>query len=158
MAFIHEQIYQSSNFSSIEFSVYIRNLVSYLSHYYAVDQNNINLNLNVEDLSMDLNTSIPVGLIVNELVTNSLKHAFPDNKGGEIYIDLHAINDHQYKLIVADNGVGIPADIDFENAKTLGLQLVNGLVSQLDGTLKVAGNNGTKFEILFNKLEYSERI
>jgi PAS domain S-box-containing protein len=158
MAFIHEQIYQSSNFSSIEFSVYIRNLVTYLSHYYSVDQNNINLNINVEDLSMDLNTSIPVGLIVNEIVTNSLKHAFPNNRDGEIYIDLHSINDHQYKLVIADDGVGLPKDFDFENAQTLGLQLVNGLVSQLDGTLKIDGVNGTKFEIIFNKLEYSDRI
>ena len=76
MAFIHEQLYQSSNFVNIEFSEYIRNLVTYLINYYAVNPSLIKLNLNVENVSMDLNTSIPCGLIINELVTNSLKHAF----------------------------------------------------------------------------------
>lgn len=158
MAFIHEQLYQSSNFINIEFSEYIRNLVTYLIHYYAVDPSMIKLNLNVENVSMDLNTSIPCGLIVNELVTNSLKHAFPSGKEGEIYIDLHSVNDHQYVLIVADNGISLPDDIDFENTDTLGLQLVNGLVSQLEGTIKVDKSNGTRFEAIINKLEYTERL
>ncbi len=158
MAFIHEQLYQSSNFVNIEFSEYIRNLVTYLISYYAVDPSLIKLNLNVENVSMDLNTSIPCGLIVNELVTNSLKHAFPPGEEGEIFIDLHSINDHQYVLIVADNGISLPDDIDFENTDTLGLQLVNGLVSQLEGTIKVDKSNGTRFEAVINKLEYVERI
>lgn len=155
MAFIHEQIYQSSNFNSIEFSNYINNLVTYLIHYYAANLNSIKID--VDDLKMDLNTSIPCGLIVNELVTNSLKHAFRGD-GGEIYISLHSPVDDQYTLIVADNGIGLPGEVSIENPKTLGLQLVNGLVSQLDGTLKVERNNGTRFEITFNRLEYSERI
>lgn len=158
MAFIHEQLYQSSNFVNIEFSEYIRNLVTYLISYYAVDPSLIKLNLNVENVSMDLNTSIPCGLIINELVTNSLKHAFPPGEKGEIFIDLHSINDHQYVLIVADNGISLPDDIDFENTDTLGLQLVNGLVSQLEGTIKVDKFNGTRFEAVINKLEYVERI
>ncbi|MGZ7117311.1 MAG: histidine kinase dimerization/phosphoacceptor domain -containing protein [Methanobacterium sp.] len=158
MAFIHEQSYQSSNFSSIEFSDYIHNLVTYLIHYYVIDQNAIKLKMDVDNVSMDLNTSIPCGLIVNELVSNSLKHAFPGNREGEIYIDLHLRNDHQYSLIVADNGIGLPEGFDFENPNALGLQLVNGLVSQLDGTLKLDTNNGTKFEVIFNKLEYTQRI
>ncbi|MGZ7044542.1 MAG: sensor histidine kinase, partial [Methanobacterium sp.] len=158
MAFIHEQSYQSSNFSSIEFSDYIHNLVTYLIHYYVIDQNAIKLKMDVDNVSMDLNTSIPCGLIVNELVSNSLKHAFPGNREGEIYIDLHLRNDHQYSLIVADNGIGLPEGFDFENPNALGLQLVNGLVSQLDGTLKLDTNYGTKFEVIFNKLEYTQRI
>jgi PAS domain S-box-containing protein len=158
MAFIHEQLYQSSNFVNIEFSEYIRNLVTYLISYYAVDPSLIKLNLNVENVSMDLNTSIPCGLIINELVTNSLKHAFPPGEEGEIFIDLHSINDHQYVLIVADNGISLPDDIDFENTDTLGLQLVNGLISQLEGTIKVDKSNGTRFEAIINKLEYTERL
>ena len=83
---------------------------------------------------------------------------FPPGEEGEIFIDLHSINDHQYVLIVADNGISLPDDIDFENTDTLGLQLVNGLVSQLEGTIKVEKFNGTRFEAVINKLEYVERI
>lgn len=172
MAFIHEQLYHSSNFTSIEFSKYINNLVTYLLYNYAMDPNNIKLNINVENVSLDLNTSIPCGLIVNELVTNSLKHAFPAKPArgpanntfeshdydGEIYIELNSINEHQYALIVADNGIGLPEYIDIKNTESLGLQLVNGLVSQLDGSIKVERGIGTKFEIIFNKIEYKERI
>lgn len=158
MAFIHEQIYQSSNFTSIEFSNYINNLLNYLIHSYTVNPSIIKLNVNVDDVSMDLNTSIPCGLIVNELVTNSLKHAFPQNKKGKICIDLHSCNENQLILTVADNGIGLPKDFDFQNTKTLGLQLVNGLVSQLDGTIEIYKSSGTKFEIIFNKLSYKDRI
>lgn len=172
MAFIHEQLYHSSNFTSIEFSKYINNLVTYLLYNYAMDPNNIKLSINVENVSLDLNTSIPCGLIVNELVTNSLKHAFPvteshgpanstfssQDYSGEIYIELNSINEHQYALIVADNGIGLPEYIDIKNTESLGLQLVNGLVSQLDGSIRVERGIGTRFEIIFNKIEYKERI
>ena len=161
MAFIHEQLYQSSNFKSIEFSNYINNLVTYLNYNYA-DGKNINVIINVDDVSLDLNTSIPCGLIVNELVTNSLKHAFNDKDMNsykkEIYVELNSINDCQYSLIVADNGRGIPENIEFENTETLGLQLVNSLVKQLEGSIKLDKSDGTKFEIIFNKLDYKERI
>ncbi len=158
MAFIHEQSYQSSNFSSIEFSDYINNLVTYLIHYYEVDLRKIDVKMDVDDVKLDLNTSIPCGLIVNELVSNSLKHAFPQNMKGEIYIGLHSHNDSQYTLIVADNGIGLPEDFNFRNPDTLGLQLVNGLISQLYGTLNLIKTDGTRFEINFNKLEYAQRI
>lgn len=162
MAFIHEQLYQSSSFINIEFSEYVNNLVTYLLHYYTLESTTIKLKTNIENISLDLNTSIPCGLIVNELVTNSLKHGFPVIEGqtqeGEIYIDLHSINEDQYALIVADNGIGLPEDIDFENTESLGLQLVNSLVMQLDGTIKLDRSAGTKFEIIFSKLEYKERM
>jgi PAS domain S-box-containing protein len=173
MAFIHEQLYQSSNFNSIEFSEYIHNLVTYLLYYYALDPSNIKLKIDVEDVSLDLNTSIPCGLIVNELVTNSIKHAFPatngrgpenrkftdpHGEGGEIYVELNSINEQKYALIVADNGIGFPEDIDFENTESLGLQLVKSLVTQLDGKIKLERENGTRFEIIFNKIHYKERI
>ena len=158
MAFIHEQLYQSSNFINIEFSEYVHNLVTYLLHYYTLDPDLIELNINVEDVSLDLNTSIPCGLIVNELVTNSLKHAFKNGENGEIYINLHSVEDNKYVLIVQDNGIGFPEGFDFENTQTLGLQLVNSLVMQLDGTIKLDNTNGTRFEIIFNKIEYKDRI
>lgn len=156
MAFIHEQLYQSSNFVNINFSEYIGNLVTYLLHYYTEDPGSIKLNINVEDVFIDLDTSIPLGLIINELVTNSLKHAF-QGKPGEISIDLHSIDDNQYMLTVADNGTGLPEGFDF-NTETLGLQLVNGLVKQLDGTIELDSINGTRFKIIINRLEYAERL
>lgn len=157
MAFIHEQIYQSSNFINIEFSEYVQNLMTYLLYYYTPDHESIKLNINVEDVFMDLNTSIPCGLIINELVTNSLKHAF-HGKPGEICIDLHSIDDNQYMLTVADNGTGFPESFDFKNTETLGLQLVNSLVKQFDGTIELDSSNGTKFKIIINRLEYAERL
>lgn len=162
MAFIHEQLYQSSNFKSIEFSKYINNLVTYLIYSYANGEN-IDVNINVDDVSLDLNTSIPCGLIINELMTNSLKHAFNDEKyrnsyKKEIYVELNSINEYQYSLIVADNGIGLSNKMDIENIETLGLQLVNSLVKQLEGTIRIDIRDGTKFEIIFNKLDYKERI
>lgn len=157
MAFVHEQLYQSSNLANVEFSEYVRNLLTYLLHYYTQDPGSIKLNINVENVFMDIDTSIPCGLIVNELVTNSLKHAF-HGKPGEISIDLHSINDDQYMLTVADNGTGLPEGFDFKNTETLGLQLVNGLVNQLDGTIELDSSNGTRFKIIINKLEYAERL
>ncbi|MGB9936994.1 MAG: histidine kinase dimerization/phosphoacceptor domain -containing protein [Methanobacterium sp.] len=158
MAFIHEQLYQSSNFTSIHFSDYIQNLVTYLIHYYVLDPSIIKLKLDVENVTLDLNTAIPCGLIINELVTNSLKHAFPNGKCGKICIEMRSFNENKYELIVADNGNGFPEEFNFENTETLGLQLVTSLVNQLDGTIKLDKNNGTGFKIIFNKLDYKERI
>ncbi|MBI5680781.1 MAG: PAS domain S-box protein [Methanobacterium sp.] len=170
MAFIHEQLYNSSDFTSIEFSEYIQNLVTYLLHYYNVDPTFVKLKINVENVSLDINTAIPCGLIINELVSNSLKHAFPrfnnesvdlfrdNDKKGEVYLDLHSVNQNKFVLIVSDNGIGLPEDFDFENIDTLGLQLVKSLLGQLDGSIKIDRINGTKFEIVFNKLEYKKRM
>ena len=158
MAFIHEQLYHSSNFTSIEFSEYVNNLVTYLLHSHALNPRLIKLNINVDDVSLDLNTSIPCGLIINELVTNSLKHAFKNGENGKICISLHSIDDNKYVLIVQDNGIGFPEDFDLKNTESLGLQIVNSLVMQLDGTMKVVSDNGVRFEIIFNKIVYKERI
>ncbi|WP_414468792.1 histidine kinase dimerization/phosphoacceptor domain -containing protein [Methanobacterium sp. ACI-7] len=162
MAFIHEQLYQSSNFTSIQFSEYIQNLVTYLLHYYTLKPSQINLKIDVEDVYLDLNTSIPCGLIINELVTNSLKHAFPANfvqgENKEISIKMSSSNKNKYILSVTDNGIGLPDGFDFKNIKSLGLQLVKNLVNQLDGTIEINARDGTQFNIIFNKLEYKERI
>lgn len=169
MSFIHEQLYQSSDFTKIEFSEYIQNMVTYLLHYYTVDPAIVKLNINVKNILLDINTAIPCGLIINELVSNSLKHAFPKfnknsahfkdtNQKGEIYIDLHSIDTDIFILIISDNGIGLPEGFDFENVDTLGLQLVKNLVGQLDGSIKLDKINGTKFEITFNKLKYKKRM
>ncbi len=164
MAFIHEQLYQSSDFTNIDFAVYVQNLLNYLFHSYSIDPTYINFKLNIDHVSLDINTAIPCGLIINELVTNSLKYAFPvnssnagvnsDKVSNEICIHLHSYKENKFILVVSDNGVGLSENIDFKNTDTLGLQLVNSLVNQLDGTIKLDKDSGTKFKVIFNKLEY----
>lgn len=162
MAFIHEQLYQSSDFTNIEFGIYVKNLINYLSYSYSIDPFFINFNLDIDDVSLDINTAIPCGLIINELVTNSLKYAFPaDNCGkssdtilNEICIYLHSHKEDKFILVISDNGVGLPESTDFKNSNTLGLLLVNSLVDQLDGTIELDRTNGTKFRLIFNKLGY----
>jgi two-component sensor histidine kinase len=97
-----------------------------------------------------MDTAIPCGLIINELASNSLKHAFSAGKGGEIRIDLHSDKDNQFTLIVSDNGVGFPEGLDFRDTKSLGLQLVNTLVDQLGGTIELHSSGGTEFNLAFS--------
>jgi len=152
MALIHERLYQSIDLKRMDFGDYIRSLSTELLHTYEVDPGLIKLKINVEDIFLDINTAIPLGLIVNELVTNSLKHAFPEGNSGEINVDFHPIDDY-YEFTVKDNGVGFPEDIDYQNTESLGLQIVTSLTDQIDGEITLDRNNGTKFKITFKELE-----
>jgi two-component sensor histidine kinase len=158
MAFIHEQLYKSSDFTNINFAKYIRSLISYLSYSHGLNLEKIKMNINVEDVSLNINTAIPCGLIINELVTNSIKYAFPDERSGIINVGLNSNYEEKYVLTVGDDGIGLPEDIDYKNSATLGLQLVNNLSKQLDGSIELDRKNGTQFKIFFNKVEYKERI
>jgi PAS domain S-box-containing protein len=160
MAMIHEKLYQSPNLTQIDFKDYIEKLASNLIYTYEVQTRNIEQVFDVKNVEMNIDTAIPCGLIINELITNSLKYAFPQsesNTKGIIKIELNQIEDH-FKLVVSDNGVGLPPHIQPEQTETLGLQLVNNLVNQLEGTLKIDRTNGTKFTIIFAELNYKERI
>ncbi|MFA0833338.1 MAG: sensor histidine kinase [Methanobacterium formicicum] len=158
MAMIHEKLYKSRNFSEINFADYIRSLVSDLFYSYGVDSNRVKTIILLEEVMMGLETAIPCGLIVSELVTNTLKYAFPHQEKGEFKIELHSESDGFYDLIISDNGVGMPENINFDETDTLGLQLVNSLVNQLEGTVELSRDKGTKFNIKFKELEYKERI
>ena len=107
--------------------------------------------MDLEDVYLKIETAIPCGIIVNELVSNSLKYAFPNGKKGEIFVSIHS-KDDGYELIVGDNGVGLPENFDYENTDSLGLQLVNNLSTQVDGTVEMDNSNGTKFIINFKDL------
>lgn len=148
MALIHEQLYQSKNLAKIDFVEYIQNLAANLFSSYDVNSEQIILHLNIENILLGLDIAIPYGLIINELISNSLKHAFPNNKQGNIYIDLYA-TDERYHLIIKDDGVGLPENLDPNNTDSLGLQIVAALTQQLEGSLKITSNNGTKFQIEF---------
>ncbi len=155
MAIIHEKLYQSADFASINFEEYIQSLVSYLLSYYSTT--NIIVDINVEkDIVLNMDTAVPCGLIINELVTNSIKFAFPNERLGKIYIQLCYENE-SLTLIIGDNGVGLPEGMDFENSKKLGLQLVKTLTDQLEGKIQYNGLHGTEFKIQFKELIYKNR-
>ncbi|WP_052374120.1 sensor histidine kinase [Methanobacterium sp. SMA-27] len=154
MALIHERLYQSTDLKRINFGDYITSLANELFHTYIADPNLIELKINVDDIFLDINTAIPLGLIVNELITNSLKYAFSDGMDGEIVIDFNSLDEH-YEFAVIDNGIGFPEDLDYKNTDTLGLQIVNSLTDQIDGEIKLDRNNGTEFKITFKDLDYN---
>jgi PAS domain S-box-containing protein len=148
MALIHEKLYQSEDLTRIDFPEYIRSLVYHLFKSYAVDYSVIQPLINVEDILFDIDISIPCGLIINEIVSNSLKYAFPDGKKGKIEIDLHIEGDKNI-IEISDNGIGIPEGLDIQNSDTLGLRLVNILVDQIDGKIELDNTNGTSIKIEF---------
>ena len=149
MAIIHEKLYQSENLAEINFEEYIRSLVQGLLHSYKVNKNKVTVAIDVGDVLLSIDTAIPCGLIVNELVSNSLKHAFPEGRSGEIGIALHS-RDNCVELMVSDNGVGIPENFDFKTSETLGLRLVTILAEdQLDGEITLNRTRGTEFCITF---------
>jgi two-component sensor histidine kinase/CHASE1-domain containing sensor protein len=149
MALIHQNLYQSEHLDRINFSGYIEKLVNYLFQSYGISPELVKLKINIADVPIDLDSAIPCGLIINELVSNSLKYAFLDREGGEITISL-ITRDNNYILVICDNGTGIPEGVDFFNTQTLGLQLVNTLVTQLEGKIKLNSNKGeTEFIISF---------
>lgn len=155
MALIHERLYRSSDLKRINFGDYIRTLATDLYHTYITDPSRVKLNLDIDNLMIDINTTVPLGLTVNELVSNSLKHAFPGDLKGEINIDFHKIGD-DFILKVYDTGIGFPEGLDFRNTDSLGLQLVNSLVGQIDGEIELDRSHGTGFTIKFKEIEYEK--
>lgn len=148
MAFIHESLYQNKDFSQINFSEYIVTLVKNLFYSFEASQQKIRSNFDVEPILLNLDTSIPCGLIVNELVSNALKYAFNETEEGVVFIELKKTGG-KIKMVVADNGKGFPDEINYKNTETLGLQLVNTLTEQINGTISMKQNKGTIFEIIF---------
>ena len=148
MAFIHESLYQSKNFESVNFSDYVSTLAKNLVHTYSVNTQKIKLILTLDKLFLNLDTSIPCGLIINEIISNSLKYAFPNNRDGIIFVTLK-VNKQKVLIQAGDNGIGISPKIDLKQTKTLGLQLVDTLVEQINGTITLDRNNGTRFNIEF---------
>ncbi|HEX7412463.1 MAG TPA: PAS domain S-box protein [Bacteroidia bacterium] len=150
MAYIHESLYQTKDFLQINFSEYITNLVKNLFYSYDVNQQKIKLNFDVDTIFLSLDTSIPCGLIVNELVSNALKYAFTDGSEGFVTLKVkkQKSND-KIKMTIADNGIGIPDAIDYKNTESLGLQLVTILAEQINGIITLKRTKGTIFEIIF---------
>ncbi len=158
MALIHEKLYKSKDMAHIDFNLYIKDLAKELSRSYVVDTNMIALNVNVENVFLEIETAIPCGLIINELISNSLNYAFPEGRKGEIKTLLRFINKDDLELVVSDNGIGLPKDLDIKKTESLGLQLVDTLSKQLQGEMEINRTGGTEFKIKFKELIYKKRL
>ena len=157
MAMIHEKLYQSNDLSHINFVDYIQSLVSNLFYSYNIKNLQIKSILEIDDIRLNMETAVPCGLIISEIVSNSLKYAFPNEMHGEILVSFKSVEDG-YELIISDNGVGLPEELDFDNNKSLGLILVKSLTEQIDGEITIHRNHGTEFKIRFKELKYKERM
>jgi len=153
MALIHETLYRSDNLARVNFSAYVQNLCSHLISVFGVDPSRIQVIMRVADIGLQLDEAVPCGLIINELVSNALKHAFPGGRAGRITLDLQAEPGALRKLQVADNGVGIPPGVDLNRTDTLGLQLVTNLAGQLGASLEVERAGGTVIMLKFRAPE-----
>ncbi len=148
MALIHETLYRSGNLARVNMSQYISSLVSSLWASYDSAGRLVSIETHVADVDLSIDTAIPCGLVVNELLTNSIKHGF-DSTGGKIRVELSKLSDSEYELIVEDNGVGLPPGLDIDRCSTLGLRLVKSLVEQMQGTLKISNIGGAQFRVRF---------
>ena len=158
IALLHETLHRSNDLSCIRMSNYLRTLAGHVSRSYGVDPKAIVLDLLVEDLTFDIDTAMTCGMIVEELLSNSLKHAYTVGKEGRIQIELQAQDEGAYLLQVSDDGVGISKDGVQRNPGSLGLELVNLLVDKLEGAVKLQSGPGTAWRIEFHQLHYQERM
>lgn len=157
MSLIHEKLYKSKDISQIDIGNYLKDLVSHLLKAYSVNTGEVEFTITAENILLTIDTSIPCGLIVNELINNILKHAFPYGHKGKISVDVKKCRE-KIHLTVSDNGVGIPIGSEPEKSDSLGMQLIETLVKQLEGTVTVDNTNGTAFNIEFEEIRYKERI
>jgi len=149
MALLHESLYRSQNFSQINLSDYVRELVTHLFRSYGIDAAQIGLEMKLAPLHLIPDAAVACGLILNELVSNALKYAFAGGRKGTVRIELSVEPNNQVKLVVADNGIGLQSHPDLETATTLGLRLVRSLAEQLGGTVQLRSDGGTQAELVF---------
>jgi PAS domain S-box-containing protein len=146
MSLVHEKLYRSESLSRIDFADYTRFLATQLFSFYGIDTRRVRLELTMETIMVDINTAVPLGLLMNELVSNALKHAFPDGREGTISIS-GGYAGEIITMRVKDNGIGIPDDYDWKNTTSLGMRLVTSLIDQVDGTIALDRTHGTTFTV-----------
>jgi two-component sensor histidine kinase len=149
IALIHEKLYQSKDYSRVPFSEYAKTLATNIFHAAGISPTSIALNLEIEPLSLAVDKAIPCGLLLNELITNALKHAFPNARRGTVRVELRKAGDLEIVLAVGDDGIGLSAHFDPAQSNSLGVQLVTTLVEQLDGRLEITRAGGTTFSVIF---------
>lgn len=159
MSLVHEKLYHAKNLSSINLKEYIKDLADQLLMNYEIKTERISFTVEGDPVLILMDTAVPCGLILNELITNSLMHAFPDDRKGEIQISIHTLDDGDIEIWFKDNGVGLPKDFDLEKTQTLGLELVRDLTkSQLKGKIVIKPGPGMDIQIRFKKKLYKKRI
>ncbi len=151
MAFIHEKLYRSEDLARVNFSAYIKDMVRNMFASYGLSPGRVTLNMEVEDIRIGIDNAIPLGLIVNELISNSLKHAFPESREGEVRVTLSTDNKNETALTISDNGAGFPEGLDFRKSESLGLNLVTALTRQIQGNIDLNRETGTEFRITFRR-------
>ena len=149
MTMIHEMLQKSDDITRLSSSLYIRKFVKTLFSNYEIQTNHIKLQYDIDDIELDVDTMIPLGLIINELVSNTLKYAFPNGMKGNLDISMKKTGKGSYELVIKDTGVGLPEGVDLKKATSLGLLIVNSLVKQIRGTLEVTNKDGAEFRIIF---------
>lgn len=159
IALIHEKLYRSEGLVRLDFGPYVGDLVASLFGAYGMNSDRLRARTHINGVMLEVDTAIPLGLIINELVSNALKHAFPSEGSGEVWVELESIGERQFRLVVGDNGVGLPEGFDWRASSSLGLRLVNDLTRQLEGKVvtKSGAGEGTAFHIEFRELQYKER-
>ena len=149
MALIHEKLYQSHELASIDFAGYARDLATSLLQAYMANSSAVRLQTNIGHFPLSVDTAVHCGLIINELVLNAIKYAFPSGREGKISIQAYQDQGSECTLIIRDNGIGFPEDIDFHHPETLGLQLVHTMVQQLKGRIELDRSDGTRIKMVF---------
>ncbi|HII99718.1 MAG TPA: PAS domain S-box protein, partial [Methanoregula sp.] len=150
MSLVHEKLYRSTSLSRIDFADYTRFLATQLISYFGTDTRRVKLDFAMEEIMVDINTAVPLGLLMNELVSNALKHAFPDGREGTIGIS-GTTGEDQITLVVRDDGIGMPPDLDWKNTASLGMRLVTSLVDQVNGTITLDAGSGTAWTVTVHK-------
>jgi len=154
MALIHEKLYQSGDLANIDFKEYVKKLTAFLFQSYGVDQTKIRFKNNVNNVQLSVDQAVPCGLIINELVSNSLKHGFKNQDMGIIQINMGHDENNNLVMKVSDDGKGFPKDLDVQKSDSLGLRLVNNLSIQLNGKVEFFNNNGTEVKLTFQDPKY----
>jgi PAS domain S-box-containing protein len=149
MALVHDKLYQSENLAMIDLGTYIRDLAAGLKEVNASLQRKVSVVIEAEDIALTVDIAMSCGLLLNELLTNAFKYAFPQGGGGEIRVEARSLGSGQVRILISDNGIGLPANIDLDAPDTLGLQLVRAIAGQLQGRVAVERGSGSRFEITF---------
>jgi len=158
MALIHEKLYQSQNLDRIDLGEYLGTLAEHLIHSFDLDPQKVQFHYRLEAIFLNIETATPCGLIVSELISNALEHAFKDGRPGKVWIETRENEAHQIIVSIRDNGVGIPESVDFRRTESLGLQLVCLLTKQIRGTIELLKEQGTEFRLTFSELDYRRRL
>ena len=158
MALVHEHLYGTSDLEKIDFHKYTQSLIENLAYAYAAEEKGIEFSIDIDAISLNIESANPCGLIINELISNSLKHAFVGRTSGHIWVNFYQNEARQIVLNIKDNGIGCLEELDFYTSGSLGLKLVETLVEQLEGKIKIEQNNGISTIITFSELDYVSRI